>query len=165
MPNDPRVKFKKKIHDLCGNHMYLVGGGSSGRRGSRSIFEDGTPPPQPPGGGDPPPQTDTTTTTTITDFVGVPQPIKPSLNPGEITGITIGAVAAGAALELTRRAYLEYLEEQRLKRGGMQPVSQTNRPIKARRGGSILERTRVGVNAISRITNTAAQQFEMTSTP
>ena len=48
MPNDPRVKFKKKIHDSCGNHVYLTGGGS-GRRGSRSIFEDGTPPDRPPG--------------------------------------------------------------------------------------------------------------------
>ena len=155
MPNDPRVKFKKKIHDLCGNHVYLTGGGS-GRRGGRSIFEDGTPPDRPPGGGDPPPQTDTTT---VTDFVGVPQPIKPSLNPGEITGIVVGAVAAGAALELSRRAYLEYLEEERRRRGA-QPVRQTDRPIRARRGGNLLER----VSRIPRNLGNVAQQFEMTST-
>jgi len=157
MPNDPRVKFKKKIHDLCGNHMYLVGGGS-GRRGGRSIFEDGTPPDRPPGGGEPPPQT---TTTTVTDFAGVPQPIKPSLNPGEITGITIGAIAAGAAFaELSRRAYLQHLEEEQGRRG-MQPVSQRDAPIKPRKGGKLLER----VSRIPRNVVNVAQQFEMTPTP
>ena len=156
MPNDPRVKFKKKIHDLCGNHMYLVGGGS-GRRGGRSIFEDGTPPDRPPGGGEPPPQTNTTT---VTDFASVPQPLKPSLNPGEITGITIGAIAAGATLELSRRAYLKYLEEEQKKRRGMQPVPQSDAPIKARKGGRLLER----VSRIPKNISNVAQQFEMTST-
>ena len=157
MPNDPRVKFKKKIHDMCGNHMYLVGGGS-GRRGGRSIFEDGTPPDRPPGGGEPPPQTNTTT---VTDFASVPQPLKPSLNAGEITGITIGAIAAGAAFaELSRRAYLQHVEEEQRRRG-MQPVSQRDAPIKPRKGGKLLER----VSRIPRNVVNSAQQFEMTSTP
>lgn len=48
MPNDPRVKFKKKVYDASRNILYFQGSG--GGRGSRSIFEDGTPTDE--GGGD-----------------------------------------------------------------------------------------------------------------
>jgi hypothetical protein len=163
MPNDPRIKFKKKIHDMSHNIIHFAGSG--GGRGSRSIFEDGTPPPDPgtrpePGGGG---ETGGGGVTPR-DIPIIPQPLKPGLNPGEITGITIGALAGLGTLEVARRAYLEYLEEEKRKRG-MQPVSQSDRPIKARRGGNILERTRGGVSrGISRGINNAAQSFEMTST-
>ena len=169
MPNDPRVKFHKggkicrkdieylRKHPECYGFVKHNAAFGSGR-GNRSIFEDGTPPDRPPGDGDPPTQTDTTTTT-ATDFVGVPLG-SPQFNAGEITGITIGALAAGATLELTRRAYLEYLEEERRRRG-MQPVSQRDAPIKPRKGGRLLERTRAGVRGIS----TAIQSLEMTSRP
>ena len=141
MPNDPRVKFKKKIHDASHNIIGFSGGGS-GRR-SRSLFEEGNLP-RPPGGGEPPGQIDIPTGRNIEPF---PQPLKPGLNPGEITGITIGALAGLGTLEVARRAYLEYLEEERKKgRSGTQPVSQSDRPIKARRGGNILERSRIGVS-------------------
>ena len=161
MPNDPRVKFKKKIHDSSRNVIYFGGNGSGGMR---SIFEDGTPPPdaggEPPIGGGGEGQTPRDT-----QAEPIPQPLKPSLNPGEITGITIGTLAGAAALEVARRAYLEYLEEERKKgRSGAQIVSQSDRPIKARRGGNIFEiqsRVRVG-RAISRGINTAIQSsFEM----
>jgi len=162
MPNDPRVKFKKKIHDMSHNIIGFAGSGSSGR-GSRSIFEDGTPPPDPgtrpePGGGG------GGTTPRYTPTEAIPQPLKPGLNPGDIVGITVGALAGLGTLEVSRRAYLEYLEEEKRKRG-MQPVSQSDRPIKARRGGNILERTRGGVSrGISRGINSTAQSFEMTPT-
>ena len=173
MPNDPRVKFKKKkMYDPSHNIIHFGGGGSGGMR---SIYEDGTPPPDT-GGGDTGGGGETGGGGTIpiyrpTDTI-IPQPLKPSLNPGEITGITIGSIAGAAALaELTRRA----LEEERRRRG-MRPVSQSDRPLSSRQsGGNIFERqsrTRVG-RAISRgITNVNqslanavdANAVEMTST-
>jgi len=170
MPNDPRVKFHKggkvckkdieylRKHPECIGFRYVGNGiGDGGRLGS--IFEDGTPPDEGGGGG------------TgggggggggggFTPAEAIPQLTPRGFNPGEISGITIGSIAAAAALtELGRRA----LEEERRRRG-MQPVSQNDRPIRARRGGSILERSRFGTNAISRGINTAVQSFEMTPT-
>lgn len=158
MPNDPRVKFKKKHYDLSHNIIHFGGGGSGGR--SRSLFEEGNLP-RPPGGGEPPTQIDIPT---YRNIESIPQPLKPGLNPGEITGITIGALAGLGTLEVARRAYLEYLEEQKLRRG-MRPVSQDDRPLSSRQsGGQRLERpsrTRVGRSISRGINNAIQSSFEM----
>ena len=39
MPNDPRLKFKKKVYDASRNILHFQGSGTSGRL--RSIFEKG----------------------------------------------------------------------------------------------------------------------------
>ena len=154
MPNDPRVKFKKKkMYDPSHNIIHFGGGGSGGMR---SIYEDGTPPPDE-GGGDTGGGGETGGGGTIpiyrpTDTI-IPQPLKPSLNPGEITGITIGSIAAAAAaLEATRRA----LEKQR--RPGMQPVSQTE-DLSSRQSGGGGRRPRPKV-----IPREIVDMFEMTPT-
>jgi len=171
MPNDPRVKFHKggkicrkdieylRKHPECYGFIKHNGAfGSGSQRGDGQGLAGDTP--RPPGGGEPPIQIDIPTGRDTTEII--PQPLKPSLNPGEITGITIGSIAGAAALaELTRRT----LEEQRRRRGGEQPVSQDDRPLSSRQsGGQRLERqsrARVG-RAISRGINTAVQSsFEM----
>ena len=104
MPNDPRVKFKKKIHDLCGNYVHFRASGHGGGVFGGSNF------PTPPGPG---PDPDPTPTIPIIPYVppdNPPTPIKPGLDPGGIAGITIAsaiAMAAAAALaeqERRRRA-------------------------------------------------------------
>ena len=92
MPNDPRVKFKKKIHDLCGNYVHFRSSGYGGGVFGGSNF------PTPPGPG---PDPDPTPTVPIIPDVppyNPPAPIKPGLDPGGIAGITIAsAIAMGAA--------------------------------------------------------------------
>lgn len=177
MPNDPRVKFHKggkicrkdieylRKHPECYGFIKHNGafGSGSGRGDGQGLAGDT---PRPPGGGEPPGQIDIPTGRDTTEII--PQPLKPSLNPGEITGITIGSIAAAAAAaELTRRA----IEEQRRRRGGEQLVSQDDRPLSSRQsGGQRLERqsrARVG-RAISRGINNVSQSLanavEMTPT-
>jgi hypothetical protein len=159
MPNDPRVKFKKKMYDT--SHNIIGFAGSGGGRGSRSIFEEGgiiRPPPPDPGGG----TGGGGGGVTPRDIPIIPQPLKPSLNPGEITGITIGSVAAAAALtEAARRT----LEEQRRRRG-MQPVSQSEQLRSRQSGvGGGRQRSRIGISrGIATTIDRTLQSFEMTPT-
>lgn len=166
MPNDPRVKFKKKVYDASRNILYFQGSG--GGRGSRSIFEDGTPTDE--GGGD----TGGGGTGgggeggggvvpyTPRDIPTIPQPIKPTLDPGAITGISIGSVAAAAALtEAARRT----LNAQRQRQQGFTEISQKDLSSRqsgtSRRTANKRAAARGVGGAISRTIETAGQAFEM----
>ena len=153
MPNDPRVKFKKKMYDASRNILYFQGSGTSGRL--RSIFEDGTPTDEgggetggggggTGGGGGGTGGGGTGGGTGGGGFTPrevIPQVEKPTLDPGAISGITIGSIAAAAALtELTRRS----IEEERRRLRGMQPVRQ----LSSRQSGLELTRTRSRVRRI-----------------
>ena len=166
MPNDPRLKFKKKVYDASRNIIYFQGSGGGGRL--RSIYEDGTPTDE--GGGD----TGGGGTGgggtggggvvpyTPRDIPIIPQPIKPTLDPGAISGITIGSVAAAAALtEAARRT----LNAQRQRQQGFTEISQKD--LSSRQSGSSRRTTskraaaRGASGAISRTIETAGQAFEM----
>jgi hypothetical protein len=164
MPNDPRLKFKKKVYDASRNIIYFQGSGASGRL--RSIFEDGTPTDE--GGGDTGGgggggggETGGGGTGGGGGFTPreIPQAVKPTLDPGAISGITIGSIAAAAALTEAARRTLE--EQQR--RRGMRPVPQTSRSLSSRQSGlgGGRQRSRIG---IARGIGRAVQSFEMTST-
>ena len=162
MPNDPRLKFKKKVYDASRNIIYFQGSGGGGRL--RSIYEDGTPTDE--GGGD----TGGGGTggggggeggggVTPRDIPVIPQPIKPTLDPGAITGATIGSVAAAAALTEAARRTLNAQRQQ-----GFTQVSQTDRLIRNRQSGvGGASATRRGITkALGRATvNTAVQAYEM----
>lgn len=163
MPNDPRLKFKKKVYDASRNIIYFQGSGGGGRL--RSIYEDGTPTDE--GGGD----TGGGGTGgggggvvpyTPRDIPVIPQPIKPTLDPGAITGATIGSVAAAAALtEAARRT----LNAQRQRQQGFAEISQKD--LSSRQSGSSRRTTskraaaRGASGAISRTIETTGQAFEM----
>ena len=173
MPNDPRVKFHKggkvckkdieylRKHPECRlGHRHLPGGDSGGRL--RSIYEDEEPPPDTGGGG----ETGGGGTgggtgggVTPRNIPTIPQVEKPSLNPGEITGATIGSIAAAAALtEAARRT----LEEQRRRRG-MQPIPQPDQLRSRQSGVGGRQRSRLGIaRGIGRAVDAASQAFEMT---
>jgi hypothetical protein len=164
MPNDPRVKFKKKVYDASRNILYFQGSGGGGRMGSITE-EGGFTPPDPGGGGTGGGGTGGGGGGGVTprDIAVIPQPLKPDLNPGDIAGITIGSLAAAAALtEAARRT----LEEQRRRRG-MRPVPQTGGSLSSRQSGVGGGRQRSGLGisrGIGRAIDTTGQSFEMTLT-
>ena len=119
MPNDPRLKFKKKVYDMSRNPYYTYfgddssfrpGGGSGAGGGGEPVI-----PPDPGGGGEP--------WTPLNPSIPVnpppeptPEPDNPNLNPGQIAGIAIGSIAAAAALGYAAKKAADEMERRRLGR-------------------------------------------------
>ena len=122
MPNDPRVKFRKKVYDPSRNIYYdyepRIGGGGgspfSGGGGGGYGPEPGPPGPGPgPPGPGPGPGPGPT-----------PEPdINPDLNPGQIAGITLGSLAAAAALGYAAKKAADEIKARRAAR--YQPLGET----------------------------------------